>query len=495
MSLGYNSNMRKIAIAVSFSALALRTIGYFLAYSLVELGQSYMTGVSRGMYFSGFFSALAAVLIFPLVLPTPKGYVIAMSRRLRCVLGTILCAPGLVILCINFDTYMGNLGLRNIATFCLGTQTALTYGFFFLGTGSLDESVRGRGLRGMLFALIAVLGPVVQLLASYFFPEAGGGVLILRNFYGIIQVLAVLVFLCTVALFLIVLYKPEAAAVKPRDKAPAEQSRGRPILRLVIAVIIFYQLNGFLNTRLLPFAELGGNYLFLTVLFAVALPLTGYWFGTDLQFLQKKIYPVASAFFILAPALFLLSGSTPVYWIVYTLIGLSYFTVFNTVPFIALEFSYNTYWFYFLTAVAYIWRLPSFFSSWMINSITLSPGTATFTATIFALAFYFLIRGISLPEYTAASAPEKTADTQAAIVDPREQEDSGNVITDADIKSKLSRREQQVAYLLIQNYTNKEIAEQFYISEGTVENHNHSIYRKLNVTDRTDLGNRYRSET
>ena len=49
----------------------------------------------------------------------------------------------------------------------------------------------------------------------------------------------------------------------------------------------------------------------------------------------------------------------------------------------------------------------------------------------------------------------------------------------------LSKREREVLGLLGQGYNNKEIAEQLYISEGTVKNHLSSIIRKLELRDRT----------
>ncbi len=48
----------------------------------------------------------------------------------------------------------------------------------------------------------------------------------------------------------------------------------------------------------------------------------------------------------------------------------------------------------------------------------------------------------------------------------------------------LSRREIQILELLARNMSNKEIAQQLYISTGTVKRHAHNIYGKLDVSDR-----------
>ena len=54
-------------------------------------------------------------------------------------------------------------------------------------------------------------------------------------------------------------------------------------------------------------------------------------------------------------------------------------------------------------------------------------------------------------------------------------------------RSQLSRREQQLLTLLCAGLTNKEIANQLHLSEHTVKNHVHRIFRKTGATDRVEL--------
>lgn len=56
---------------------------------------------------------------------------------------------------------------------------------------------------------------------------------------------------------------------------------------------------------------------------------------------------------------------------------------------------------------------------------------------------------------------------------------------DDDDIQELSNREYEVMELLAQGMSNKEIAEELYISEKTVKNHVSNILRKLKVNDRT----------
>lgn len=53
-----------------------------------------------------------------------------------------------------------------------------------------------------------------------------------------------------------------------------------------------------------------------------------------------------------------------------------------------------------------------------------------------------------------------------------------------EILASLSDREKQVLVLIAEGMTNKEISAHLTISESTVENHTHQIYKKLRVSNR-----------
>ena len=67
-------------------------------------------------------------------------------------------------------------------------------------------------------------------------------------------------------------------------------------------------------------------------------------------------------------------------------------------------------------------------------------------------------------------------------VEKRVEAEIGNSKIELD---ELSNREQEVLELLAQGMSNRDIAEELYISEKTVKNHVSSILRKLSVNDRT----------
>jgi DNA-binding NarL/FixJ family response regulator len=55
------------------------------------------------------------------------------------------------------------------------------------------------------------------------------------------------------------------------------------------------------------------------------------------------------------------------------------------------------------------------------------------------------------------------------------------------VASPLSRREHEVAQLVAQGLTNKQIAEKLFVSERTAENHVQHILTKLGLSNRTQI--------
>ena len=58
----------------------------------------------------------------------------------------------------------------------------------------------------------------------------------------------------------------------------------------------------------------------------------------------------------------------------------------------------------------------------------------------------------------------------------------------------LSKRENELLYLVAEGFNNKEIAEKMYLSEGTVRNYLSALLEKLELRDRTQLAVYYYKE-
>lgn len=56
-----------------------------------------------------------------------------------------------------------------------------------------------------------------------------------------------------------------------------------------------------------------------------------------------------------------------------------------------------------------------------------------------------------------------------------------------DLRNELTKREYEIALLVSEGKTNKEISQILFITEGTVKNHISNILDKLDLKDRTQL--------
>ena len=56
-----------------------------------------------------------------------------------------------------------------------------------------------------------------------------------------------------------------------------------------------------------------------------------------------------------------------------------------------------------------------------------------------------------------------------------------------NLRSQLSKQEQAVLELLLENKSNKDIAEALFVSVSTIKSHTNSIYKKLEVSSRNDV--------
>ena len=79
--------------------------------------------------------------------------------------------------------------------------------------------------------------------------------------------------------------------------------------------------------------------------------------------------------------------------------------------------------------------------------------------------------------------------TAQFLTRPPDREEAGGVLEEFVREFKLSRREREVLEKLCDGLSNKDIAETFFISPHTVENHIYNLYRKCGVGRRLELCN------
>lgn len=82
---------------------------------------------------------------------------------------------------------------------------------------------------------------------------------------------------------------------------------------------------------------------------------------------------------------------------------------------------------------------------------------------------------------------EKLLAIANAIVDPEVKKELSNAAAGIDLPVKLTSREIEIANLAIEGLLNKEIADRLGISTRTVETHRNNVYRKLDISNISEL--------
>ena len=79
------------------------------------------------------------------------------------------------------------------------------------------------------------------------------------------------------------------------------------------------------------------------------------------------------------------------------------------------------------------------------------------------------------------------ADGQRLLPLPTVPREHGNVANRENVLTVLTERERQIMRLVSGGLSNKEIGRQLNITDGTIKQHLHHIYQKLEISNRTDL--------
>ena len=75
---------------------------------------------------------------------------------------------------------------------------------------------------------------------------------------------------------------------------------------------------------------------------------------------------------------------------------------------------------------------------------------------------------------------------EALVKEPLERENVRRRLAE-DISERLTRREREVALLIVDGLTVKQVADRLRLSEGTVKLHLHAVFQKLRVFKRSDM--------
>jgi DNA-binding CsgD family transcriptional regulator len=249
-----------------------------------------------------------------------------------------------------------------------------------------------------------------------------------------------------------------------------------PAIRLILATFIFYTIDSIIWTGETFFRGLTNTEtpLHLRVVYLLVCPVLGFFAGWRPGAFLRVFYPLAAFFFILTQALRfihmpILDAITGPICMIFAL------GVFLSLSFILLDLAIPRGFFY-TAVVIYIpcWMF-SLFGAAFATRIHLGQASSMLFLSFMMVLFILLVWKDRAPKEKATCSP----------CPPAPQPDSREV-RDALYKERgLSKREIEVAELLLQGYQRQKIADTLFVSLWTVNSHVRNLYDKLNVSSLT----------
>lgn len=113
----------------------------------------------------------------------------------------------------------------------------------------------------------------------------------------------------------------------------------------------------------------------------------------------------------------------------------------------------------------------SLLTLFQLSKYSLTSGNLQIEFLIAGIALLFLVIGIFL--------------SKKSLYKKKNQEPSNQIDQDKVLALGLSKREYEILIKISEGYSNKEIAEQLFVSESTVKTHVSNLFSKLDVKRRT----------
>jgi DNA-binding CsgD family transcriptional regulator len=286
------------------------------------------------------------------------------------------------------------------------------------------------------------------------------------------------------------------------EPALADTDRIAPVLRLILATFTFYVIDDNLWTGTTFFGHLTNTKIdtppLLHILYLLACPVLGFFAGRRARGFLRVFYPLAAFFFILTQALRF--THLPELAVITDPVAMLFaLGVFISLSFILLDLDIPAGFFY-TAVVIYIpcWMF-ALFSAAFISRMSLDKAGSMVFLSLIVVLFLFLIRKDKAPFGSLRAAPkEKVASPSVSVI--TSPQSVGNAASDAlpqqealppdsrlapyalYKKRNLTKREIEIAELLLQGYQRQKIADTLFISLWTVKTHIRNIYEKLSVS-------------
>jgi len=378
----------------------------------------------------------------------------------------LIIIPNVILRSLGADVFFGFLPVRAIASVLSGMLYPLCFGLFFL-------THKQRRTSTFLFSLAMALGYL-----SFFFSNPVLGNLTHLTFNIIRWIKACIGVFAGLCCFFFSKTSIAMSAVSA-EIGISKKTNWSLIFRLIGLASILKILHAVTDIHLMPgvrYSTVTFHPYFLVV--GLALPVFSFFAGRNIERFIKLIIPPAICLLILLPCLPLFEDYTSFVFIINTLVGFFHFMFWIVFTSALVENYTGGVWYYSIVSAVYFVSIFTF--SGMIGRHTPS-GTefSVLLAGVAAIIFFVLSFRILFPKplpVPVFSAESFSAGSSSASMEQIFRE------------YRLSKREAEIARLMaLEGLNSEEIGARISRAAITVKTHITSIYRKLNVKNRSEF--------
>jgi DNA-binding CsgD family transcriptional regulator len=268
---------------------------------------------------------------------------------------------------------------------------------------------------------------------------------------------------------------------QPEKRMPVGNALRWVFLFPLLAALIIFWTNSFTQRLFLPTVQLSAGLNFPTVIMIVMLPLFGILADLDFRRFIKIFIPISFVAFLLSPSLLLFTRLETAFYILYTFNAVTILLMTMFFPFVILDL----YWkngrgglAWLLAISVHLIRVYAITQFAPFMSVQVNNAYAVTLLTLSVIVFFI---------FAQKSAKLLQADVLASHDASTAEQPTDCSVEESFRVHELSKRETELAGLILKGMTNQEIAAQLHVEVDTVKKHTKSIFIKYKVKRRPEF--------
>lgn len=262
----------------------------------------------------------------------------------------------------------------------------------------------------------------------------------------------------------------------PDGSHPVTKTNWPIILRLIGLAIIFKSLNSVMEMRLFPRINYSAQsfdlHLFIQ---GIAVPIIALFSHRSKNRFYKVFIPASMSLFILFPCLLFFEDYPRFILFIDIMLGVFNLLIWVIFTVTLIENYSGGFWFYGLAAAIHFTNIFSFISPMVIRFVPAGTGNIVLISGIFSVLFLIL----SLRILFAKNEP--------GLISASARSGRPGSLEEVFRQHGLTKREIQIAALVVEGHDNDEIARRIFRATVTIKTHLTTIYRKFGVKGRAEF--------